>query len=93
MNLWMSDVPFTDELKRQVEFAYGQMRDGHGPRALQTLIRYRGSVLAELFRALAALETLRAQRRATKTQLAKLRAGRRKPNKPEKARQSNNLGF
>ena len=28
MNLWMSDVPFTDELKRQVEFAYGQMRDG-----------------------------------------------------------------
>ena len=74
MILWMSDVPFTDELKRQVEFAYGQRRDGHGPRALQTLIRYRGSVLAELFRALAALETLPA-RRATKTQLAKLRAG------------------
>jgi hypothetical protein len=35
-------------------------------------------VLAELFRALAALETLRAQRRATKTQIAKIRAGRRK---------------
>ena len=54
------------------------MRDGHGPRALQTLIRYGEFVLAELFRALAALETLRAQRRATKTQIAKIRAGRRK---------------
>jgi hypothetical protein len=51
---------------------------GHGPRALQTLIRYGESVLAGLFRALAALETLRAQRRATKTQIAKIRAGRRK---------------
>jgi hypothetical protein len=40
------------------------IRDGHGPRALETLVRYRGSVLAELFRALAALETLRAQARA-----------------------------
>jgi hypothetical protein len=29
------------------------MRDGNGPRALETLVRYRGSVLVELFRALA----------------------------------------
>jgi hypothetical protein len=37
------------------------MRDGNGPRALETLVRYRGSVLAELFRALAALKLLQAE--------------------------------
>ena len=42
----------------------GLMRDGYGPRALETLVRYRGSVLAELFRALAALKVLRADARA-----------------------------
>jgi len=40
------------------------IRDGHGPRTLETLVRYRGSVLAELFRALAALKALQAQARA-----------------------------
>ena len=39
------------------------MRDGNGPRALDTMVRYRGAVLAELFRSLAALEALRAQAR------------------------------
>ena len=34
-----------------------------GPRTLETLVRYRGSVLAELFRALAALKLLQAQSR------------------------------
>ena len=34
------------------------IRDGHGPRALDTLLRYRGSVHAELFRTLAALKAL-----------------------------------
>jgi hypothetical protein len=38
----------------------GLIRDGHGPRALETLVRYRGSVLAELFRALGALRVLQA---------------------------------
>jgi hypothetical protein len=38
----------------------GLIRDGHGPRALQTLVRYRGSALAELFRALGALRVLQA---------------------------------
>jgi hypothetical protein len=42
----------------------GLMRDGNGPRALETLVRYRGSVLAELFRALAALRLLQADARA-----------------------------
>jgi hypothetical protein len=39
------------------------MRDGNGPRALDTLVRYRGSVLAELFRAFAALRLLQADAR------------------------------
>jgi hypothetical protein len=39
------------------------MRDGNGPRALDTLVRYRGSVHAELFRALAALRLLQAEAR------------------------------
>ena len=41
----------------------GLIRDGNGPRALETLVRYRGSVLAELFRALAALKVLQADAR------------------------------
>jgi hypothetical protein len=41
----------------------GLMRDGNGPRVLDTLVRYRGSVLAELFRALTALRLLQAQAR------------------------------
>jgi hypothetical protein len=41
--------------------AFGLARDGNGPRALETLVRYRGSVLAELFRSLAALEARQAQ--------------------------------
>jgi hypothetical protein len=40
------------------------IRDGNGPRALETLVRYRGSVLAELFRALAAFRRLQADARA-----------------------------
>ncbi|MGH6921874.1 MAG: hypothetical protein ACREJ0_29755, partial [Geminicoccaceae bacterium] len=41
--------------------SYGLVRDCYGPRALETLVRYRGSVFAELFRALAALETRQAR--------------------------------
>ncbi|HEX3210830.1 MAG TPA: hypothetical protein VHQ91_15680 [Geminicoccaceae bacterium] len=40
--------------------ATGLTRDNYGPRALATLVRYRGSVLAELFRSLAALKLLQA---------------------------------
>ena len=47
----------------QAALGLGLMRDGNGPRALETLVRYRGSVLAELFRALAALRLLQAQAR------------------------------
>jgi len=45
----------------QAALGYGLMRDGHGPRALETLVRYRGTVLAELFRALGALKALQAE--------------------------------
>ena len=47
----------------QTALGLGLMRDGNGPRALDTLVRYRGSVLTELFRALAALKLLQAQAR------------------------------
>jgi hypothetical protein len=36
-------------------------RDCNGPRALETLLRYRGSVFAELFRSLETLKGLQAQ--------------------------------
>lgn len=41
--------------------ASGLSRDNLGSRALATLVRYRGSVLAELFRSLAALKLLQAE--------------------------------
>jgi hypothetical protein len=50
----------------------GLIRDGHGARALETLVRYRGSVLAELFRSLAALAAL--QGGAAPAELAEERA-------------------
>jgi hypothetical protein len=36
-------------LDRQAALGCGLMRDGNGPRALETLLRYRGSVLADCF--------------------------------------------
>ena len=44
----------------QAALGAGLIRDGHGARALETLLRYRGSALAEWFRALAALKRLQA---------------------------------
>ncbi len=50
--------------RRGVErLATGLSRDNYGPRALATLVRYRGSVLAELFRSLAALKMVQAETR------------------------------
>ena len=42
-------------------FGLAVIRDGNGPRALDILMRYRGSVQTDLFRALAALKALQAQ--------------------------------
>ena len=44
----------------QAALGAGLIQDGHGARALDTLLRYRGSALAEWFRALAALKRLQA---------------------------------
>ena len=42
-------------------FGLAIIRDGNGPRALDTLMRYRGSIRADLYRALAALKALQAE--------------------------------
>jgi hypothetical protein len=44
----------------QAALGYGPLRDGHG-RALDTLVRDRGTVPAELFRALGALKALQVE--------------------------------
>jgi hypothetical protein len=58
---YLADVWRSDRGDPQVALGFGLTRDGNGPRALQTLVRYRGAVLAELFRSLAALEARQAQ--------------------------------
>jgi hypothetical protein len=58
---YLSATDSTDQGERQDALGLGLVRDGNGPRALETLVRYRGSVLAELFRGLGALKVLQAQ--------------------------------
>jgi hypothetical protein len=83
----------------QAALGLGLMRDGNGPRTLETLVRYRGSVLAELFRALAALKLLQAQARVTSPRTLRPMPRRRscrpapRPNEPEKAQQNKALAF
>jgi len=55
---YLADTRSTDPGSGQDALGLGLIRDGNGPRALDTLMRYRGSVLAELFRALGALKML-----------------------------------
>ena len=57
----------------------GLVRDGHGPRAHETLVRYRGSALAELFRALGALRLLQAEARSETDLPAAVGAAERAP--------------
>jgi hypothetical protein len=45
---------------REAELGLEVIRDCNGPRALDSLVRYRGAVLMELFRALGALKLLQA---------------------------------
>jgi hypothetical protein len=59
----LADARTGDAHAAQEALGWGLMRDGNGPRALDTLVRYRGGGLAELFRSLAALQALRAQAR------------------------------
>ncbi|MGH6899167.1 MAG: hypothetical protein ACREH3_19315 [Geminicoccales bacterium] len=58
---YLADIWPSDGGDPQVALGFGLMRDGNGPRAIDILVRYRGAVLAELFRALAALEARQAQ--------------------------------
>jgi hypothetical protein len=46
------------------DLARAVIRDGHGARALPTLLRYRGAAMAELMRSLRALKALQAEARA-----------------------------
>jgi len=48
------------------------IRDANGPRAIDTLLRYRGSAHGELFRALAALKALQAEAAGAAGQVALL---------------------
>jgi hypothetical protein len=54
------------------DFGLLVIRDRNGARALDTLLRYRGSVQAELFRALAALKALQAEAAAAPAPVASL---------------------
>jgi hypothetical protein len=90
----LPEAHVTDLRECRVELGFGLMRDGNGPRALETLVRYRGSVLAELFRALAALEALRNQARDLwDAAPALLEATPPKPHEFEKQSRNNDLGF
>ena len=62
---FLPDFAAADMRARQEALGFGLMRDGNGPRALDTMVRFRGTVLAELFRSPAALEALRAQVRVS----------------------------
>ena len=80
-----------DVRARQEALGYGLMRDGNGPRALDTMVRYRGAVLAELFRSLAALEALRAQAHGIPGAPRSSNRAAPESNEFEKARPNNDL--
>ena len=61
-----------DQRERQHALGLELIRDGNCPRALDTLVCYRGSVLAELFRALGPLKALQAEGRHTGARLTLL---------------------
>jgi hypothetical protein len=53
--------PFVRHADRDRNLGLALIRDGHGSRAFDTLLRYRGSALAELWRALRLLKALQAE--------------------------------
>jgi hypothetical protein len=69
---------FEHYLRGERNFGLALIRDGNGARAFDTLLRYRGGTLAELWRALRTLKALQAEgqqvREATRT---------RRPDEPE----------
>ena len=61
---------FAHEIRGDVDLGMAPIRDGHGARAFQTLLRYRGVAQAELWRALRMLKALQAEAALTQTQAA-----------------------
>ena len=71
------------------------IRDGHGPRSFETLLRYRGAAMAEFWRALRTLKALQAEQgleadaapaaRPIRTAARPRLADRARPNEPERA--------
>jgi hypothetical protein len=55
---------FGHHLRGDRNLGLALIRDGNGPRAFDTLLRYRGGTLAELWRALRTLKALQAERAA-----------------------------
>jgi hypothetical protein len=55
---------FAHHLRGERNLGLALIRDGNGPRAFDTLLRYRGGTLAELWRALRTLKALQAEQAA-----------------------------
>jgi hypothetical protein len=87
---FLNDIRPGDPGEPRSALSYGLVRDCYGPRALETLVRYRGSVFAELFRALAALEARQASARVPEA-AGVLELSAPKPNEFEKQRRNKNL--
>jgi hypothetical protein len=62
---YLARVRPSDNGDLQIALGYGVMRDGNGPRGLDLLESYRGSLFAELFRSLAALSARQESARST----------------------------
>jgi hypothetical protein len=86
---------FVRHADRDRNLGLALIRDGHGSRAFDTLLRYRGSALAELWRALRLLKALQAEAGAAAEKrsnpkaaqiLAKRRLCRRRTNRRRHAR-------
>jgi hypothetical protein len=54
---------FQNQRRGDGDLALALIRDGHGPRSFDTLLRYRGSALAEFFRAVRMLKALQDETR------------------------------
>jgi hypothetical protein len=55
---------FVNQMRGDSDLALAVIRDGHGTRSFDTLLRYRGSALAEFFRALRMLKALQDEAQA-----------------------------
>jgi hypothetical protein len=75
---------FAFRMDGEENLALALIRDGNGTRSFDTLMRYRGSALAEFFRALRTLQALQDQARAIVVPAAVIEASPpAQPNKPK----------